>query len=148
MLSINPRQVPVPATLLGFGGLLPFAITAVATISLADPAMQDVARRALVAYGAVILSFLGGVRWGVAIAPPVSADVALARPLAFSVLPALLGWSAVLVGPAAGALMLVVCFTLLLLADLRLRAVPDWYRRLRVPLSAGAIASLLAGALA
>jgi Protein of unknown function (DUF3429) len=136
------RATPLVARLLGFGGLLPFIAAAIAAHA-PDPWLQDAGRRALVAYGAVILSFLGGVRWGVAMTGRDATG--LAGPLVLSILPALLGWVAVLLPPGAGAILLAACLALLLVADLRQRDVPPWYRALRVPLSVGAIASLLAG---
>jgi hypothetical protein len=137
------RPTPIAARLLGFGGLLPFIAAAIAAHAV-DPALQEHTRRALVAYGAIILSFLGGVRWGAAMIGRDTAD--LARPLLISVVPALLGWSAVLLPSTTGAVVLAACFAVLLVADLHNRDVPDWYRVLRVPLSIGAIGSLLAGA--
>ena len=137
------HPTPLAARLLGFGGLLPFILAAVAAYAV-DPALQEYFRKALVSYGAVILSFLGGVRWGVAM---IGRDTTgLARPLLISVVPALLGWWAALMPSTAGAIMLAACFAVLLVADVRNHNMPAWYRMLRIPLSIGAIGSLLAGA--
>ena len=62
----NINTIPSAARWLGFGGLLPFAATASLALYPAL-SLNDIATRALLAYGAVILSFLGGVRWGIAI---------------------------------------------------------------------------------
>lgn len=56
--------VPPAAAALGLAGVLPFAATALA--SLAAAPWGDLALLALLAYGAVILSFLGGIEWGLA----------------------------------------------------------------------------------
>jgi hypothetical protein len=103
------------------------------------------AQQSLLAYGAVILSFLGGVRWGLAIIEPNHAD--LFSPLCISVLPSLLGWLALLISDSAGLLLLALGFFALLLADLRLPTAPPWYGTLRLPLSVGAIGALLLGLL-
>lgn len=134
--------VPPAARTLGFLGLLPFFATAAASLSPSAP-FHDIAPQALIAYGAAILSFLGGVRWGLAIAAPGGAP--LLAPLAISVVPSLAAWIALLLSPGHGLILLAAGLAALLAADLRLLAAPDWYRALRVPLSAGAIVSLLLG---
>ncbi len=132
---------PVSALWLGFGGLVPFAAAA-ATPIFAGSIWDDFATRALLAYGACILSFLGGVRWGIAIT---QRDARLSVELTTSVLPALVAWTALLVSPKAGLAMLAASFVVLLAADLNLPDVPPWYRALRIPLTAGAVIALLAG---
>ncbi len=136
-------SAPPAALALGFLGLAPF-FAAAAMLVLA-PAQRDAAMLALLAYGAVILSFLGGVRWGLAIAG--AAGDRLFWPLLVSIAPSLIGWAAVLIGARAGLALLAAGLAVLLLADWRLASAPAWYRALRVPLSAGAIASLALGAL-
>jgi len=83
------------AWLLGLAGLLPFAGTALACLA-APENWQGFAEGALIAYGAVILSFLGAVHWGLALrAPPAEAAMGPAR-LTLGVVPALLAWVALL----------------------------------------------------
>lgn len=130
-------SIPPAARWLGFTGLLPFLAAAVA---VRFPALPVPATAALIAYGAVILSFLGGIRWGLAMGAPDPAWW-----LGISVLPSLLGWIALLLPAAAGLVLLAGGFVAMLLADFRLPDAPDWYPRLRLPLSCGAIACLLLG---
>jgi hypothetical protein len=82
------------AWLLGLAGLIPFA-AASATRAAGPPELAGPALLALLAYAAVILSFLGGVRWG--------AELSAERPspavIALSVLPSLAAWT-LLVAPA------------------------------------------------
>ena len=134
--------IPPAARLLGFAGLLPFLGAATALL-LADGALRDVAAVALPAYGAVILSFLGGVRWGLAMAAAESARLPVR--LAISVVPSLAGWVALLLPGAAGLALLAAGFAAMLALDLRDDSAPGWYATLRLPLSIGAIAALLAG---
>jgi hypothetical protein len=84
------RIPPVPA-LLGYAGVLPFAALALVVL-FADGAWPELARRAFLAYGAVILSFLGGIRWGAA------ARTSPARPGEFvlAVVPSLWAWACLL----------------------------------------------------
>ena len=136
-------SIPVAAQRLGFSGLLPFFGSAVCAFS-SDPVIHEFSLRALAGYGAIILSFLGGVRWGLAMA--VLAPDKLAIPLSLSILPSILGWAALLLPATSGLHLLAACFLALLLADLKLPAAPIWYRNLRLPLSIGAIAALIVGA--
>jgi len=61
------------------------------------------------------------------------------------VLPSLVAWVGLLVPVSAGLVLLAVGFALMLMADVRLAMAPDWYRYLRLPLSAGAICALTLG---
>ena len=63
-------ELPAYATALGYGGLLPFIACGLSMLLLPDAGMRHVAGRVLVGYGAVILSFLGGVHWGLVLRGP------------------------------------------------------------------------------
>ncbi len=113
MTHANPVYHPtIPDTARWFGdaGLLPFVLGALlAWVGLA-PELHAFVGAALSAYAALILSFLGGIHWGLAFrhtAPPASLFV-------WGVLPALLAWVAVLMPPHAGlalhGVLLVVCY--------------------------------------
>jgi Protein of unknown function (DUF3429) len=93
-------QAPLSATTraLGIAGLLPFLAAALASL-LAPPAWDDAAARALVAYGAVIVSFLGGIHWG---APT---DAARDGARLWGVLPSLLAWPMLLLPSSRWALL-------------------------------------------
>jgi hypothetical protein len=135
--------VPRPALVLGLMGLIPFGGLAIA--DALDPA-SPVWTQALHAYAATILSFLGGVRWGLAMRD----GAPVLRDLAVSVIPQLAGWIALLLPPATAAGVLSVALALLWSADRRLAragSAPPWYGALRTPLTAGAVASILFAAL-
>ena len=90
------RNVPFIAILLGAAGLIPFLGCSFGALSQ----QGEWARLSLLglsAYGAIILSFLGAVHWGIALtaqeAPP---SVQRAR-FALGVLPALIGWAGLMV---------------------------------------------------
>ncbi len=96
------------ARMLGLAGLLPFIAGAAAVWLVGE---QDrLPTTALLAYAALIASFLGGIHWGLAMrdAP---AD---ATQLLWGVSPSLLGWLAVLLPPRWGLLLapatLIACY--------------------------------------
>lgn len=150
--STQADRVPAAAGWLGGLGLIPFVFCA-AVAALSPPEWAALASRALGLYGAVILSFLGGIQWGLAISGSDSsgASTTLFRRLLLSVLPALLGWCALLLPFTYSLLLLAVAFALVLVVDLqavREKQAPSWYPRLRWPLSLTAIAALIVGAVA
>ena len=99
--------VPLPALLLGIGGILPF-LGSVIAIFLNDGLFGEMARIALVGYGAVILSFLGGIRWGAVLKE--RSKNKMATPLLLSVVPSLIAWCALLVNTILGTLVLILGF--------------------------------------
>jgi hypothetical protein len=105
--------------LLGLLGLIPFVACAYLACAWRSPD-EGRALIALIAYGAVILSFLGGVHWGFALAEPPDTLAGLAplpatrdpahRPrIALGVLPSLIGWIALLVAVLAPAPAIALC---------------------------------------
>lgn len=138
-------------TLLGNFGLLPFAVLAAASWLPLDPAPARWVELALIAYAAVILSFLGAVHWGLALLTPGLDKAGTWQALGWGVLPSLLGWLALLLAVAGIPTWLVL---LILIADLALcwlmdRALwplysqaPGWYLPLRGRLTAVAVLSL------
>ena len=142
-------QVPQSAAWLGGLGLVPFVALA-ASLVLAPADLKPTLAYALLGYGAVILSFLGGVHWGLAIGgtAPAAAESLKTR-LILSVIPSLVAWAALLM-PAGGLFVLAAAIALMLIVDLRATRAghaPSWYPRLRIPLSVAVALSLLAGAL-
>jgi hypothetical protein len=86
------------AYLLGVAGLLPFVACAIAALSKGP--YEAIGLAALIGYGAVILAFLGGVHWGVVLAPAASPRLQRLR-LALGVVPSLIGWAALGLGIAS-----------------------------------------------
>jgi hypothetical protein len=85
-MQSSPKESLSPATrALGWSGLLPFVGGALAVV-WAPPAWHETSLRVLIAYGAVIVSFLGGIHWG----SPTSAAHDGAR--LWGVAPSLLAW--------------------------------------------------------
>ncbi len=123
---------------LGLAGALPFLAAALAA-ALAMPGAATV----LIAYGAVILSFLGGIHWGLAAAgrPPAAAR------LVIGVVPSLVAWLALLLPADAGLAVLVAAFPLQYGADRRLDT-PVGLLPLRLTLTLLVTAALLAALVA
>jgi len=149
--TTDANQVPASAKWLGGLGLIPF-VGLTLSIPLLDQSLKAQAVFALCAYGAVILSFLGGIRWGLAIAPANTAPQAFALlpRLSLSVAPSLLGWVALLLPARACLLLLAATFSWMLWSDLRVAArgeAPVWYPRLRWPLTATVVCALVLAAL-
>ncbi|XP_029489068.2 transmembrane protein 69-like isoform X3 [Oncorhynchus nerka] len=135
---------PKPALYLSLSSLIPF-IAAPLVMAVTETYLPEVAF-AQVAYGASILSFLGGARWGFAIP-----ETSPAKPdwinLANSVVPSLLAWLAMLfsdtITPAA--MMVIMGLGISLHYDLSLLPTyPSWFKALRTILSVVAFLSLLA----
>lgn len=91
------RSLPTLAMLLGIAGLIPFAVCGLGALANAPP-NDERALLALIAYGAVILAFLGGVHWGFGLDAGSAApsDIQRAR-FGLGVLPSLIGWVALLI---------------------------------------------------
>lgn len=73
---------------MGYVELLPFLVLALA-IWFADLAYRAFSSRSLLAYGAVIDSFLGAIHWGLVMRGASSQSFAL---LGWGVVPSLVGW--------------------------------------------------------
>lgn len=137
------RRTPKVVLIYGVMGLSGFLVPPV--VAFLAPDHRDLALRLLIAYAALILSFLGGARWGLAVArpSPLPLTVSLAMlPTLFAL--GLLALPATLQFWQVGGL--IVGLTLHWLWDIRARGLPDWYPALRTLLSGGAVAGLIAGA--
>lgn len=114
----------VPATLanrlrwLGYGGLIPFFVSA-AVFALGGTG-SGIAGAALMAYGAVILSFLGAVHWGRVLEVP--RHPGGGRLAVWGVIPSIGGWLAMLLPPTFGLPVMAMMFGVVLAVDLRLLA--------------------------
>lgn len=135
MPDLQSRPLPRGMTALGWGGLLPFAGTLL--LAIVRPGWRDVALTVFIAYAAVILSFLGGARWGRGLAADVS-------PLRYveAVIPSLIGFIALLDvhRPLPALLLLAAAFLVWLLIDLRDPLWPRAYRQMRLWISVAVLA--------
>ena len=126
---------------LGIGGVLPFALLA-AGLWLLPIAHSALMVKWLVGYGAVILTFVGALHWGVAMAHPEVPERDRGRLMIWSVLPALVAWVALGLPPLWGLLLLGAMFLIQYEADRRLDKrfpLTLWFLRLRGRLTAAVV---------
>ena len=129
-------QKPLPplALLLGLAGLLPFLGCGLLALRPAADPVDARGLLALIAYGAVILAFLGGVHWGFAL--PDAARRAEPQRLSLGVVPSLVGWVALLTVGFVGT-------TIVEARATRAGLMPRGYMALRYGLSATVVVVLL-----
>ena len=141
MTDQQQQDTPEMAVWLGYGGLVPFAICAAAAHG-GTPTLAAYGLIGAANYGAVILSFVGAIHWGLAMQ-----DDRHVYWFSWSVTPALLAWAAVSVlDVRLSMLALVSAFTLAWSVDrqaFQRDLLPAWYMRLRHILTAGAVVGLL-----
>jgi hypothetical protein len=149
MTEDNSVALPSTVAWLGYGGLIPFITLAPA--SLLDQHHGALWSDALVAYGAIILSFIGALHWGFAMSLPGLAERQRAACFTWSIVPALIAWPAVLFSPIVATPLLLIGFIAHYLQDRRLArqaTLPGWYLPLRLRLSSVAVVCLVAGVVA
>lgn len=144
------RTVPTAPLVLGAAGLIPFvALTLVIVLGWGPPASwrPDAFGTALATYGAIIASFLGGIRWGLALHEPERGT----RDYVSSIVPSLLAWTALMLPrplDLAGIGLVVLAWGFVDADLVRRGLAPAWFGRLRLLLSATAGAALLIAAVA
>ncbi|NXF08831.1 TMM69 protein, partial [Smithornis capensis] len=137
------KDAPKPALYLSLAGLLPFV--SVPLVMAIQGTYYPEAAFAQVTYGAVTVSFLGGMRWGFALPENSPAKPDWLNLANSTVLP-LLAWQALLFQDVIqGAVMLVLTLGIALHYDIALLPpYPRWFKRLRVWGTVVMVLSLLA----
>ena len=139
--SQNASSPDIPR-FLGWAGLVPFGLAALGTHSGIDT-LVPYGFLGGTAYGAVILSFLGAVHWGLAMQ-----DDRSPYWYVWSITPALFGFaSLLLLDVETRVATLIPLFALAWSVDRKAAnhgLIPNWYMRLRSKLTAGAVISLAA----
>jgi hypothetical protein len=141
-MSALRSPVPRPALVYALAGLLPFLGCTVLVFLSGDDTQVAVAVEAL--YAAVILSFLGGARWGIEI----QRLTPRAGVITLTMVPSVLGFGVALwtlggdqgANAASGLLGLAILFIASGVWDVISRDVPDWYPRLRIALTLAVVA--------
>lgn len=142
-------ELPASVRWLGYGGLIPFV--GLAALWLLEVGPRPLWLSALQAYGAAILSFVGALHWAFAMLLPTLTPRRRQYLFLWSTIPALLAWVAWLLPAAIGLWLLAGGFVAHLAHDQALTheaRLPAWYLPLRLRLTAGAVSSLLAVAVA
>ena len=137
---------PDMPSFLGWAGLVPFGLAALGTHSGIE-ALVLYGFLGGTAYGAVILSFLGAVHWGLAMQHDRSPYWYV-----WSITPALFGFASLLLSDVEMRIVALIPLFVLAWSVDRQAAnhglIPNWYLRLRSMLTAGAVISLAAMLLA
>jgi hypothetical protein len=142
--------VRTPALVLGIAGLLPFVGLCAVLFFWPHP-FHGMVYRALNAYGAVILAFVGALHWGMSLREFRGSRAEGWIALLSGVVPAVLAWAAILLPSQTGLRLLAASFVACLAMDVRFASrheVPPWYFRLRAGLTAVVVACLLGASLA
>lgn len=133
----NHSEIPTAPWWLGLAGLLPFAGAALLCLFARLPEQRQIGLQIFQSYSAIILSFLGGVRWGAALVLPSF------RLLFSAVMPSLIGAGCLLIPAAYAIPLLAVTYFMVGYADC-LRGAhalwPQWFKRLRLMLSVAVVA--------
>lgn len=138
--------MPLPALLLSLIGLAPFVVCGLAALG-PHAAGADPWLAALIGYAAAVLSFVGGVHWGLVLREPESPS--LGNRLGLAVVPLGLGWAALVaaaaVGPWLALLVLIAGYILAIAAEHRASQqglLPNRYMWLRWTFTIVAVAML------
>lgn len=147
----DDRTIPAMALWLGLGGAIPFVglsgsmllqyLGLIPDLELPERLFYHL----LMTYAALIASFLGGIRWGLALQREAPAAIAN-RLLWVSVIPCLIGWAALALPRPYDNLVLLGLFLWLVMIDVRLvlrGLAPRWFGMLRIGLTALVLASLV-----
>lgn len=143
------RHLPPIAIVLGLAGLIPFVACSLGAMLLGSDGVR-VSLLGLLAYGAVILAFLGGVHWGFALQGGEAQDERVRqRRFGLGVVPSLVGWAGLLIAfvglPTVGLAVHLAGFIGVVIFEARADRrglMPPGYMGLRWVLSAGVILCL------
>lgn len=143
MTGLEDRErIPLAALVIGLLGLLPFFCGAIA--AWRPELAPGIGGKLIVGYGAIILAFLGGIRWGTAIGPYDGRRQTLE--FTASVIGSIVGLAALFVPLIPGLTLLIGSYLLHALWDVasaEAGRLPAWFGKLRMLLTAGAVFSLL-----
>lgn len=142
---IHLHTIPNPAKLFGLAGLLPFfAASILCWVDITWLPQHLTGAFILTAYGAVILSFLGGIRWGIAMQH--TSMIQSFQVVGGAMVPSLIAWAALLVPAKTALAMLVIGLAIQFTVDYRSSRsglTPDWFLSLRLILTLGASLSIV-----
>lgn len=148
-LRSQSDQLVRNAWVLGIGGLIPFVVGTALVLSNSEIMAPSDLRFAVSAYAAIILSFLGGIRWGAALNESGRKSPAT---VALSVLPSIAAWVIVLVPAPWNYIGFAVAFIVQGVWDVTAiregRIETPWFAHLRMVLTLAVAACMVALAFA
>lgn len=139
---------PVPRSL-GWAGVTPFLFSTILVWS-DTPAFYQMGLHSILFYGAIILSFLGGVHWGLEL-KNIYPTVSLLSGYSLSILPSLAAFLSLYLPPLVALMILGSGFLGVMVMDRKLvqrRSAPDWYAKLRYQLSVAVLLCLFSAFIA
>jgi hypothetical protein len=143
----SPGSATAPRTIaarLGYAGLAPAIVLALWLLGIPDDHPWRAQTIALLAgYAAVVLSYLGGIRWGIALS---GSGEDAGRVFALSVLPAIGGWAALFIPAPYSFVLLAVAFAAHGAWDTlsaQQGTMPEWFAKLRMQLTAGIVLTMI-----
>lgn len=131
------KNAPFPAIVYGFGGIIPFVTPPLYFII---GAFSPFLATSQLMYGATILAFIGGVKWGNAVAKNDESHTQIG----LSILPSLIAWSSLLVPEPVGLLVVSSGLVGALYIDYKSSGYPPWFFAMRATLTGIAVTSLFA----
>jgi hypothetical protein len=143
-MQTPPENTPLSVKLLGYGGLIPFIGGSLCQVFHLFPELPW--DRMVMSYGAIILSFLGGIHWAFAMTLKELSPAQQSDRFVWSVIPSLIAWSSLALPLNYATTVLILGFVAHFLQDVyvkKLAFLPAWYIPLRVQLSAVACVCLL-----
>jgi hypothetical protein len=141
----NGDRIRPAALTLGLAGCVPYWAAAFVVLGEIGPLSAPWVVWGLIAYGAVGLAFLGGIRWGLALRPQDARHQAWE--IVLSTAAPLAGFAALIVPPVIGISVLIAGLLTHALWDQMCAdtgRLPVWFARLRVVLTSLAVLPLLA----
>jgi len=146
-MTTPKHRTPIPKApfWLSAGSLVPFVVITSAMWAL-PAAYTPPLLFWLTSYAAVTLSFAGGLLWGLSMLHPEMTEQDQSVFMAWSVVPAVVGWISLLMPAKTGLLLLTATFVIQYAADRQLAQrfrVPSWHLRLRAGLTATAVLCLV-----
>lgn len=98
---MDSRNIERLISALGYAGLIPFVVLA-SLLWLVTPDLHPFVALALATYGAVVMSFLGGIHWGIGLRYAAMQEIGCHRHLVWGAMLAVLAWVCILMPAFAG----------------------------------------------
>lgn len=140
----DARRMARLARGLALAGFIPFAVLSLWLAGIAaDHPWRAETNLLLKTYAALILSFLGGIRWGTAM---LSRSVAAGRDMVASIVPSLVGWAALFVPAPHTYALLAVAFAAMGAWDnfaVHDKIAPAWFGRMRALLTVLVVSAMV-----
>ncbi len=128
-------RIKIIANLLGYGGVIPF-LYALAGIAFGDTELVPFYMHSFLSYGAIILTFIGAVHWGLIMNMKSTSNCSWF--MLGSVVPAIVSWIAMMLSTKVALSILLSGFIITYIYEKTLLwelLFPDWYKQLRTNLT-------------